>query len=236
MRPLYLSSAVREGLGPCLRPGGTVLTRRIIDLLQPGDSCTVLDAGCGTGASMALIKQHGVANVFGIDVDSGLLGEARRTCLTVARGDLARLPLAGGAWDIVLCECTWNLTEKERTLKEFARVLKPGGMLAMTDIYTRGAHASRAAAWPTRCCFAAATDLATVHRQVTAAGFTVTTLEDHTPLLKQTAAEFVFAHGSLQKFWQAVTGNSAAAAAACTASANSRPGLFLLLAQRNTSQ
>ncbi len=235
MRPLYLSSAVREGLGPCLRPGGTVLTRRIIDLLQPDDNCTILDAGCGTGASMALIKQHGFATVFGIDVDSGLLSEAGKTCQTVIRGDLARLPLADREWDIILCECTWNLTEKEQVLKEFARVLKPGGMLAMTDIYTRGVPARQAGTWPIRCCFSAATDLATVNRQVTAAGFTVTTLEDHTPLLKQTAAEFVFAHGSLQKFWQAVTGNCADAAAACTASAASRPGLFLLLAQRNTT-
>ncbi|MEE4137526.1 MAG: class I SAM-dependent methyltransferase, partial [Desulforhopalus sp.] len=141
MRPLYLSSAVREGLGPCLRPGGTVLTRRIIDLLQPDDACTILDAGCGSGASMALIKQHGFATVFGIDLDCGLLSEARKTCPTVARGDLARLPLAGRKWDIILCECTWNLTEKEQTIKEFARVLKPGGMLAMTDIYTRGGPA-----------------------------------------------------------------------------------------------
>lgn len=234
MKPLYLSAAVRHGLGPCLRPGGAELTERIVSLLAPDHDCRILDAGCGTGASMAILKQHGAKTVFGLDLDCGLLVEARNDGQAVARGDLARLPLATAACDMVLCECVWNLTAKDQVLAEFARVLKSGGMLAMTDIHARSVPGDQAGQWPVRCCFSQATDLATVQRQVTAAGFTITTLEDHTPLLKRTAAEFIFAHGSLHGFWQAVTGDPELAAAACAVAAASRPGLFLLLARRNT--
>ena len=85
--------------------------------------------------------------------------------------DLVRLPLAAAACDMVLCECIWNLTAKERVLAEFARVLKADGILAITDIYARGLHGDQAGRWPVRCCFSQATDLETVKNQVTAAGF-----------------------------------------------------------------
>jgi arsenite methyltransferase len=232
MKPLYLSTPTRQGLGPCLRPGGPALTERILELLAPVNNSKVLDAGCGTGASMAILKNQGIDCVFGLDLDNGLLKEARGAGQSVARGDLAQLPLADTTCDLVLCECVWNLTDKKRVLNEFARILKPGGMLAMTDIYSRAAKDKQSGFWPVRCCFSSATDLTTVQQQVEKAGFTVTAIEDHTRLLKKTAAEFIFAHGSLKKFWQAVTGDATLADAACDASTATRPGLFLLLAER----
>lgn len=234
MKSLYLSSPVRQGLGPYLRPGGSLLTERILDLLDLNHNSVVLDAGCGPGASMAMLKNHHAGIVLGIDIDKGLLREASLDGQTVTHGDLAELPMAATSFDTVLCECVWNLTDKERVLGEFARVLKPGGMLAMTDIFSRTTDGAHTSSWPIRCCFSKATDLTTVKQQVTEAGFAITTLEDHTQLLKKTAAEFVFTHGSLKNFWQAVTGDATQAQAACDASATTRPGLFLLLAKRTT--
>jgi len=83
------------------------------------------------------------------------------------------------------------------------------------------------------CCFSQATDLQSIEGMISAAGFTVCTVEDHTRHLNQTAAEFVFAYGSLHGFWQAVTGDSVLAAAACAAAQYTRPGLFLLIARKN---
>lgn len=234
MKPLYLSSPVRKGLGSCLRPGGAALTERILDLLKPEPACTVLDAGCGTGASMVMLKERGITKVFGLDLDSDLLRQAHHQKQVVARGDLACLPVADKIFDMILCECVWNLTDKEKVLGEFMRILKPGGILAMTDIYSRATNTSHAGSWPVRCCFSAATDLDTVARQVSSAGFTIAIMEDQTGLLKKTAAEFIFVHGSLKDFWRAVTGSAELAEKACEASATSRPGLFLLVAKRNT--
>lgn len=234
MKPLYLTTPVRAALGPCLRPGGESLTRQIVARLSPTADHLVLDAGCGTGATMALLRGQGVRSLVGLDLDPGLLAEARQRGGGVARSDLAALPLATGGVDMILCECTWNLTEKERVLAEFARVLRPGGVLALSDIYLRDDPADGCRpSWPIRSCYSRATDLETVARMVTAVGFELLALEDHSRLLKQTAAEFVFAHGSLQGFWQAVLGDAGLAGEACAAAAATRPGLFLLIARRS---
>lgn len=236
MKPLYLSTPVRQGLGPYLRPGGRILTERILDLLSPDPAGLILDAGCGTGASLALLQEYGINNVLGLDLDKRLLMEARHRGRHVARADLARLPLPDACLDLVLCECVWNLTDKERVMTEFARVLRPGAAIALTDIYSRIAGPMKpSGTWPVRCCFSQATDLATVQELVIGSGFAVTVMEDHTRHLKQTAAEFVFAHGSLQAFWHAVTGDANLARSACEASATIRPGLFLLIAKRSDS-
>ncbi len=237
MKPLYLATPVRESLGACLRPGGRVLTERILSLTTPGSKSVILDAGCGPGASMALLRKYGIGTVIGLDLESELLREARQEDLPVARADLASLPLPDACLDLVLCECVWNLTERSQVLHEFARALRPGGYLALIDIYTRSDKSTnQTGTWPVRCCFSTATDLDTVEKLVAASSFEILIMEDHSRLLTRTAAEFVFAHGSLQGFWQAVTGDAALAAAACTAGAASRPGLFLLIARKITDE
>lgn len=223
---LYASAPVRATLGRALRPGGEKLTRRMLELAGPLQGALVLDAGCGCGASLVLLEEHG-ARAVGLDLNAGFLRESSGRKLKVARADLAYLPLPDGCLDLVLCECVWNLTDKERALAEFLRVLRPGGVLALTDIYARG---YRAGEWPVRCCFSQATDLQTVMEQVSGAGFEIDVVEDHTELLKKTAADFVFRHGSLHGFWQAVTGDPDLATAACAASKATRPGLFLMMA------
>jgi len=224
---LYASAAVREALGPTLRPGGETLTRRMLDLVQPRPGAMVLDAGCGCGATLGLLDARG-AQAVGLDLNRGFLREARQGGTGVAQADLAVLPLASDSLDFVLCECAWNLTDKEAALAEFFRVLRPGGTLALADIFARG---EREGEWPVRCCFAQATDLQTVVDQVAGAGFEIDLVEDHSSLLARTAAEFVFHHGSLHGFWQAVTGDDGLATMACQASRESKPGLFLLLAR-----
>jgi arsenite methyltransferase len=222
---LYASAPVRASLGRALRPGGEKLTRRMLELAGPLRGRLALDAGCGCGASMALLEEHG-ARAVGLDLNATFLRESRDRKLKVARADLAHLPLPDGCLDLVLCECVWNLTDKERVLAEFMRVLRPGGIFLLVDIYARG---YRPREWPVRCCFEQATDLQTVMEQVAGAGFEIDVLEDHTELLKKTAADFVFRHGSLYGFWQAVTGDPDLAQMACDASRVSKPGLFLLM-------
>lgn len=233
MKPLYLTEPVRKGLGGCLRPGGETLTKRAIDLLHlPADS-TVLDAGCGVGTALSLLRQVGVNNLFGVDIEPALLHQARQHGVVLLQADLFSLPFADHFFDTIFCECVWNLTQKDEVLAEFHRVLRPGGTLVLSDIYLR-AQPKRGPAknWPVRSCFSRATELDVIEKQVEAGGFQILLLEDHAPLLKQTAAEFIFAHGSLQAFWQAVTGDETLAACACDAAATTRPSLFLMIAKR----
>jgi SAM-dependent methyltransferase len=234
MKPLYLAPPVRSLLGTCLRPGGKTLTDRIIRLTGVDRESVVLDAGCGQGASIHYLREAAVDTIIGLDLEPELLHLARRDGLPVAGADLAFLPLPDDCLDMVLCECVWNLTDRLKTLAEFARTLQPDGLLALTDIYARrNRPPEQDINWPVSCCFSQATDLVTVERLVAAAGFTIVVLEDHSRLLTRTAAEFVFAHGSLHGFWQAVIGNPELATVACNAAATIRPGLFLLIARKN---
>ena len=229
---LYASPPVRKFLGPALRPGGERLTTLMLGLAGPLQGALALDAGCGCGATLALLQEHG-ARAVGLDLNAAFLREAGDKGARVAQADLADLPLPDACLDLVLCECAWNLTDKERVLAEFRRVLRPGGTLALADIYARGC---RTGDWPVRCCFAQATDLQTVMEQVAGAGFEIDVVEEHTELLKKTAADFVFRHGSLHGFWHAVTGDPVLAQMACDASQASKPGLFLLIGHaRNSS-
>ena len=230
MRALYLSDPVRHHLGPCLRPGGELLTRRILELLAPPPDAQILDGGCGSGATLELLHRQGHGLAIGCDLHPILLAEASAKKLPVFQADLHRLPLGEASLDLVLCECAWNLTDRAQVAGEIFRVLKPGGYFAITDIHLRGETSDQ---WPISCCFAGASDLAETRAILERCDFVVELLEDHSPLLARTAAEFIFAHGSLAGFWQAVLGNPGQAAAACNAAAVSRPGLFLLLARRS---
>ncbi len=234
MRSPFLHATVRQGLAPYLRPGGEVLTKRMLELLQPGSSTRILDAGCGTGATLKLLQQSGLRNLVGIDSQHHHIREVLHNGNLALQADCAELPFPGNHFDMLICECVWNITRKHHSLAEFFRVLCPGGTLVLSDIYFRGTALGQTnSPWPSRSCFSQAENLQTTTDMITAAGFTLLHVEDQSYLLKQAAAEFVFAHGSLQAFWQHVLGDQQRADAVCEATRTKRPGLFLLLARRN---
>lgn len=238
MKPLFLSDPVRKSLGDCLRPGGAELTTRMLELTRPEPNHFILDAGCGAGGTLNILARCGFTRTFGIDRNRELL-QITTAAHKAAAADLSALPLADHSCNLVVCECAWNLTDKPATLLEFNRVLRPGSLLALSDIYLRRTS-NRGLQWPVQCCFEQAGRLDETSGMIENAGFGIIHLEDMSTLLTQTAAEFVFKHGSLRDFWMSVTGDKTRADQACAMTAHSRPGLFLLLArtshQQNVSQ
>lgn len=97
---------------------------------QPGER--ILDAGCGTGRYIGTIMRYG-AQPVGIDFSEGMLAVARARFpdTPFLRGDLrARLPFPDAVFDKVLCaQALKHLPGLAYAVTEFARSLKPGGVL-----------------------------------------------------------------------------------------------------------
>jgi SAM-dependent methyltransferase len=105
-----------------------------LELLPPG---LAVDAACGTGRHAGLLAARG-HTVVGVDISPGMLAIARRTVPTarLLLGDLTALPVADRRADLVVCALA--LTHQPAlapALQEFARVLRPGGQLIISDIH-----------------------------------------------------------------------------------------------------
>lgn len=128
---------------------GPAYAAAVADLgLSPGDA--VLDAGCGTGRALpALRAAVGPAGtVVGADLTPEMLAQAVRAgrdeSAELLLTDVSRLPLRDGALDAVFgAGLISHLADPAEGLRELARVVRPGGRLALFHPIGRAALAAR---------------------------------------------------------------------------------------------
>ncbi len=112
--------------------------------LQPSNGMITVDVGCGTGAFSRLLAEwvKPSGKVVGVDIDERLLEVAKKRTVETGysnlmefrKGDAYNLPLDNNFADLSFCHALlWVLESPVNALREMARVVKPGRLVAASE-------------------------------------------------------------------------------------------------------
>ena len=113
-------------------PNGKNMTKELISLSGISPKSRILDMGAGDGETVALLRSLGY-DAVGIDLNS---------CENIISADMTDLPFGNECFDAVISECSFSVCgNTEKAFFEAHRVLKPGGMLCLSDVYFKSSNA-----------------------------------------------------------------------------------------------
>ena len=112
--------------------------KTIFDFINPSDEMRILDLPCGRGFYLNMLRQVCDCQLVGADLDWQVVKIARQVLANLAgiqlqRSSIYAMPYRRDCFDaVILSEVLEHIHDDVRGLKEAFRVLKPGGVLAVT--------------------------------------------------------------------------------------------------------
>jgi SAM-dependent methyltransferase len=142
MRPL--TSSTRQRLERLLANEADMAFRRrvlrLVEYLELEDGLAVLDSGCGMGFYLIALQELRELRLVGLDPDGARLrfAETRGARADLVQGDAAALPFPDDSFDrVLMSEVLEHLPDDAAGLREAMRVLRPGGILAISVPHAR---------------------------------------------------------------------------------------------------
>ncbi|MED4203958.1 class I SAM-dependent methyltransferase [Neobacillus mesonae] len=135
----YIDFLAKFGIGGA-HPGGIGLTKSILADEKITNECTILDAGCGTGQTAAYLYDQYKAKITCLELNPIMVEKAKSRFQTLQlpiqliQGSVEEIPFQDNTFDMVLCESVLAFVNKPKALKEYYRVLKPGGRLIANEM------------------------------------------------------------------------------------------------------
>ena len=196
---VYQSDFARILLGDSFHPGGQRLTVRLGEQLALGPGARVLDVASGKGESALFLAGKFGCEVVGVEfgpqnvMEANARAEAAQCGQLVkfVEGDAEHLDFPDAGFDAVICECAFcTFPNKRAAASEFARVVRPGGRVGMSDLTRSGPlpqELEGLLAWIA--CIADARPVEEYAGYLEAAGFDVTAIEAHNEALAEMARD-----------------------------------------------
>lgn len=139
----YSSDVATLLLGDSFHPGGAALTRRLADQLGLRPGLHVADIAAGAGVTARLLASEYHVTVRGVELSEVNVRRARAAVeqaglqqhVQILHGDAEELPLPDNTFDALVCECALcTFPDKNVAARQFARILRPGGLVGITDV------------------------------------------------------------------------------------------------------
>jgi SAM-dependent methyltransferase len=124
-------------------PGDAASTRRALALVPGvGPETRVLDVGCGTGLQTRVLARNAPARFVAVDNHPPFVDVLNRQArdleiadrLEARVGDMQRLDFAPESFDLIWCEGAIYVMGFETALRDWRRLLVPGGHMAVTEV------------------------------------------------------------------------------------------------------